>query len=527
MNQASVSRRQFLQAGVGLTAATLGVFSNPGYLTAETPGVNKNNPLPHASWKKLPRWRGFNLCEKFTLAGNQPFKEDDFRNISDLGFNFVRLPMDYRIWIEGDDKRKFNEQALSEIDQAVEYGQKYGVHVLINYHRAPGYTVNNPPEEQSIWKDDDILDVCRLHWQTFAKRYKGVSSDNLSFNLFNEPAGCSEEDYYRVVKTLLEGIRQEDPDRLVICDGIDWGGKPCLSFKELEVAQATRGYAPMEISHWGANWVRSQEFPEPHWPMSSFNSLLFCVDKRETPENTRKPLTITGPFDDVDELRFTVGTVSSSAEIVVRFDGKEAFRRKFVCGPGKGEWKTSTYVERYKIYSNVYDMELSVPIPKGTQKIEFATVKGDWLSVSKIKLVSTNGNEAVATGVADWNTDKQTLLKYSRDTRGQGQGAITGGVVRDRKWLFENNVMPWLEAQKEGIGVMVGEFGAYNKTPHKIVLTWMEDMLANWRDAGWGWALWNFRGSFGVAESDRSDVDYENWRGLKLDRKMLDLLQRY
>ena len=74
---------------------------------------------------------------------------------------------------------------------------------------------------------------------------------------------------------------------------------------------------------------------------------------------------------------------------------------------------------------------------------------------------------------------------------------------------------------------MVGEFGAYNKTPHKIVLDWMEDMLANWRDANWGWALWNFRGSFGIADSERNDVEYEDWRGMKLDRKMLALLQRY
>ena len=65
-----------------------------------------------------------------------------------------------------------------------------------------------------------------------------------------------------------------------------------------------------------------------------------------------------------------------------------------------------------------------------------------------------------------------------------------------------------------------------NKTPHGVTLRWMEDCLRNWRDAGLGWALWNFRGSFGVLDSERADVNYEDWRGHKLDRKMLDLLQR-
>jgi endoglucanase len=41
---------------------------------------------------------------------------------------------------------------------------------------------------------------------------------------------------------------------------------------------------------------------------------------------------------------------------------------------------------------------------------------------------------------------------------------------------------------------------------------------------GLGWALWNLRGSFGILDSHRSDVDYEDFHGHKLDRKMLNVL---
>lgn len=74
--------------------------------------------------------------------------------------------------------------------------------------------------------------------------------------------------------------------------------------------------------------------------------------------------------------------------------------------------------------------------------------------------------------------------------------------------------------------MIVGEFGCFNKTPHDVALRWLEDSLANWRECGWGWALWNFRGSFGILDSGRGDVDYEDFHGHKLDRKMLELLQR-
>jgi endoglucanase len=39
--------------------------------------------------------------------------------------------------------------------------------------------------------------------------------------------------------------------------------------------------------------------------------------------------------------------------------------------------------------------------------------------------------------------------------------------------------------------------------------------------------MWNLRGSFGVMDSERQDVQYEDFKGHKLDRKMLELLKRY
>ena len=51
--------------------------------------------------------------------------------------------------------------------------------------------------------------------------------------------------------------------------------------------------------------------------------------------------------------------------------------------------------------------------------------------------------------------------------------------------------------------------------------------LTLWQRADWSWALWCFRGSFGVLDSQRADVSYENWRGHMLDRRMLELLQEF
>jgi endoglucanase len=322
--------------------------------------------------EKLPRWRGFNLLEKFNVSRNERFKEEDFAWIAELGFNFVRLPMDYRCWIDPSDWTKFREEVLAEIDEAVQFGERYGVHVCINFHRAPGYTVAKPPERLSLWTDEEAQRVCALHWARFAERYRGVPNEILSFNLFNEPARVDPEAHRRVVERMVEAIRKHDPGRLIICDGRDWGNTAPFELVGLGVAAATRGYQPMRITHYKASWVGGSEgWDVPSWPLQDGETL--------------------------------------------------------------------------------------------------------------------------------WN--KETLR--------------------------ERMIKPWKELEAQGVGIMVGEFGAYNQTPHDVVLSWMRDYLELWKEAGWGWAMWNFRGSFGILDSDRQDVPYEEWRGHKLDRKMLELIQRF
>ena len=60
-----------------------------------------------------------------------------------------------------------------------------------------------------------------------------------------------------------------------------------------------------------------------------------------------------------------------------------------------------------------------------------------------------------------------------------------------------------------------------------MFLRWFRDVLEILTGHGIGYALWNFRGAFGVLDSGRRDVTYEDWYGHKLDRKLLQLLQMF
>lgn len=74
---------------------------------------------------------------------------------------------------------------------------------------------------------------------------------------------------------------------------------------------------------------------------------------------------------------------------------------------------------------------------------------------------------------------------------------------------------------------MCGEFGVYRKTPHDVTLAFMDELLSAFKAQNIGYALWQFRGPFGVMDSGREDVRYEDFHGHKLDVEMLKVLQKY
>jgi endoglucanase len=266
---------------------------------------------------------------------------------------------------------------LEKLDRAVRLGEQYGIHVCLNFHRAPGYSVNPERKEPfNLWKDEEALQASCFHWEALARRYRGIPASRLSFNLVNEPARPAPEtmtrsDHERVVRRAVAAIRQVDPDRLIIADGVSWGNEPLPELADLAaqgLAQSCRAYVPMMVSHYKASWVGGENWPLPGWP-----------------------------------------------------------------------------------------------------------------------------------------------------------GVDHEGQAWDRARL-EAHYQPWIDLARRSVGVHCGEGGAFSFTPHAVVLAWFRDVLEILTPNGIGYALWNFRGSFGILDSGRQDVAYENWRGHQLDRGLLDLL---
>ena len=288
-------------------------------------------------------------------------------------FNFLRLPLDYRYWlpeIGGPQSESF----LKVLDQYVHESVTRGIHISINLHRAPGYCINGwERESTNLWADEIAQDAFSELWSTLAKRYQGKYPTLMSFDLVNEPPeigqrGFTRDIHQKVIRRIVSEIRAIDPDRQVVINGLAGGHLAMPELADLEVVHSGRGYQPMLVSHYKAEW-----------------------------------------------------------------------------------WSGS----------------VGMPVP--TYPCEY---NGQW-----------------------WD--------------------------REALWDF---YAPWREVQAAGRPVHIGEFGCYRYTDNAVALAWFKDLFSIYKESGWGYSLWEFDGSFGIANHGRPGTVYENFEGLNIDRALLDLM---
>ena len=134
-----------------------------------------------ADWKPSFTAHGFNLQGMRRAGPNVGFREEYFKWMKEWGFNFVRMPLDYRCWVKdmkSENRDIIDEAGLKPLDEGIAFARKYGIVAMICLHRIPGeYCVPQvDPEPGNIYTDPDCLKSAVMHWTMLARRYKDISS---------------------------------------------------------------------------------------------------------------------------------------------------------------------------------------------------------------------------------------------------------------------------------------------------------------------------------------------------------------
>ncbi len=149
--------------------------------------------------------------------------EADFRRIAQLGFNSVRLPLNAKILEDDQHPYVYQPSGWEWIDRAVNWGEQYGVYVILDLHSVPGGQSRLSPSdperpEQSIWKSDDHKERTIALWKAIAQRYKDRKSV-AGYDLVNEPLPPQGRDLLDLEQRLVAAIRQVDRRHLIIVEG--------------------------------------------------------------------------------------------------------------------------------------------------------------------------------------------------------------------------------------------------------------------------------------------------------------------
>jgi endoglucanase len=224
----------------------------------------------------MPRY-GFNFLwmYAFEWQKGRP-RSPDFKALDFLaaeGYDFVRVPADYRFWTKGTDYLRPDERIIEYLDEYLAACSERGIQLCLNLHRAPGYCINgNSLETHNLWKDMEAQEGFSFLWGYFAKRYAGVPNERLSFDLVNEPPGVGDYGMTRdihasIMRSAMGVIRAVDPGREIVIDGLGGGNIAMPELADSGAIHSTRGYQPMALTHYRASWCgATASLPYPAYP---------------------------------------------------------------------------------------------------------------------------------------------------------------------------------------------------------------------------------------------------------------------
>jgi aryl-phospho-beta-D-glucosidase BglC (GH1 family) len=463
--------------------------------------------------------KGFNLLGKFDANfSNYGFTEEEFIIMQDLGFNFVRIPLDYRTYTEAGNWNVFLEDEVAKLDKVVEWGKQYGVHVCLNLHRAPGYCVNSSTlpanQDLDLWTNTTAQEAFVNHWGYFARRYKDVPYTDLSFNLVNEPGDMDEGAYVSVMKKAIAKIQSINPDRVIFVDGLNYSRNIITSLQsEKNIIQAIHVYDPFTLTHYKAEWVNgSDSWPVPVWPMTDISQYLFGPEKSEY----HSSLVLEGNFKKDSVITVNVQQVSIHSVLQIKLDDNEILKKEFICSDNLGEDWTQIISTEWG-YQNISGKDYSVTLPSDGGKLTITNTDGDWMTFNSLTIRSGIEKVVIIPANTTWGSMQDTYKITS-------EGKITD--VDGNPVVALGSITASLETAKaENIPVMIQEFGVYNKTPHDVTAAYLSDVVAVFNKNHVGFAMWNLIGTMGIINSERTDMTYEPYRGKLLDRELTNIMQ--
>ena len=212
--------------------------------------------------------RGTNLShwlsqsEERGEARKQHIQEDDFERLEQLGFDFVRIPIDeVQFWDEEGNKLP---EAWKLLTNALDLAQKHHLRAIVDLHiiRSHYFNAVNEGEQAAntlFTSEKAQQDLINL-WYQLSDFLKERSNDWVAYEFMNEPVADEHEQWNDLVAKVHKALREREPQRTLVIGSNRWQGHETMKF--LKVPEGDKNiilsfhyYNPMILTHRGAWWT--------------------------------------------------------------------------------------------------------------------------------------------------------------------------------------------------------------------------------------------------------------------------------
>ncbi|MCU0495992.1 MAG: glycoside hydrolase family 5 protein [Anaerolineae bacterium] len=216
--------------------------------------------------------RGVNLPFWFWYAPDDldtRFSDTDFALIRDLGFTFVRVPIDLGFVMDIESEDLLNREHLAAIDRGFERLLDHDLAILVDIH-STSLADSDASNYSGALENPEFVTVFTRFWQSFARYLadeRGYDPETMFFGPMNEPVFVDDPTVWPPIQeALLTAIREVAPDHTLIATGAYWSNIDTLieltPLTDPNIVYDFHFYEPFVFTHQGAEWG-----PEDVWPL--------------------------------------------------------------------------------------------------------------------------------------------------------------------------------------------------------------------------------------------------------------------
>jgi endoglucanase len=185
---------------------------------------------------------------KNPLAGTGP-TTTDFLLLKKLGFKSIRLPVAFTYF---ESEHIPLQNVFDRIDKVIKQCHTYGFKLVLDYHYGKINDTNYSEETPKI------INL----WLKITKRYKNISTNDLFFELYNEPPHMNPNVWKDAAYNIVTAIRKIDKQRTLIVGASNYNSIYELSrfvrLADENIIYTFHFYEPFFFTHQGAEWVGDQ-----------------------------------------------------------------------------------------------------------------------------------------------------------------------------------------------------------------------------------------------------------------------------